>query len=76
MTIRVRWWNRLAAWLYERIAEPLAGLATPAWMYEAEAELEEMEDPRWSEHDLDEAYREGRADEARERDGDDVPRPW
>jgi hypothetical protein len=39
---RVRWYNRLAAWIYETIAHPLCDLAMPVWDEMAERELAEM----------------------------------
>lgn len=44
MTIRVRWYNRLAAWLYEHnpLGDLLMELAIPVWQEQAEADLDEM----------------------------------
>ncbi|MGE0456445.1 MAG: hypothetical protein AB7I13_00145 [Vicinamibacterales bacterium] len=70
MADRVRWYNRLAAWLYGVIGEPLQQLAIPAWNEDAEDE-EEIE-RRWQEHQsemdavfdagLERGYRDGRED--------------
>lgn len=38
----VRWWNRLAAWLYGIVEPWLGGLAFPVWEAETEAEWEEL----------------------------------
>lgn len=68
MSLRVRWYNRLAAWLYPVIADPLARLASPAWA--AEADIEDMwqaEIERQGELDeiASQAYNDGWADGAR-----------
>lgn len=39
---RVRWWNRLAAWIYGVIGERLMDLAMPVWNEEADRELAEL----------------------------------
>lgn len=58
----VRWYNRLAAWVYELIQDALLSLAMPVWEEEAEDDAEEQywEDQRA----LADAYEQGRADEA------------
>lgn len=54
MSTPVRWYNRLAAWLYDRVADPLAGLAMPVWIEAAEADIEEQYEAHTAE--LDAAY--------------------
>lgn len=43
MADRARWWNRLAAWAYERLGVPLmtwlCELSVPVWSEQAEADL-------------------------------------
>ena len=78
MSARIRWYNRLAAWLYGVIAEPLLDLAVPVWVAEAEADIEEQweaeaeHEPPWLDDALAEAeergYRQGLAE-----GGDDAP---
>lgn len=68
MSERVRWYNRFAAWLYARL-DWLMELALPVWEAEAEADIEQQwKDEAEATWLLREAYNEGRADEARERD--------
>lgn len=69
----VRWYNRLAAWLYEVIAYPLMDLAMPLWDAEAEAEIEEMwREEQDAERDamLNSVHEDGYADGARDADND------
>jgi hypothetical protein len=52
----IRWYNRLAAWLWERVNEPLMDLALPVWQAEAYADLEdEWEEDRAREEERDDA---------------------
>ena len=68
----VRWYHRLAAWLYGVIGEPLMELATPVWTEEADADLEEMHREEEEAYRAEEeasaraAYEEGCADGYRE----------
>ena len=44
MSRRIRWYNRLAAWLYDYVTSPLLDLASPVWEEEAEREIQAMYD--------------------------------
>jgi hypothetical protein len=39
---RIRWRNRLAAWLYGVVGDPLMNLAVPVWTEEAERDFQEQ----------------------------------
>lgn len=79
MKTRVRWYNRLAAWLYEHnsVGDLLMELAIPAWQEQADAEIEEMWD---EEHERQEnlslAYNDGYYDGLRAADLDDSEPPF
>ena len=73
MSAPVRWYNRLAAWLWERANELLTGLAMPVWIEQAEADGEE-EYEAWV-AEMDSAYDAGY--EAAVDDGvDERESPW
>lgn len=72
-----RWWNRLAAWLYSWINDPLVELATPVWMEEAEADLEEQRDQYFlDDRVIDEIEAEADREGFRDAQSEAEDRPW
>lgn len=59
---RVRWYNRLAAWLYEHnpVGDLLMELAIPVWEEQAEADLDEMWEREEAAAAMAEDYRDAR----------------
>lgn len=42
MSDTVRWYNRLAAWVWPWLCDPIQTLAIPVWQEEAEADMEAL----------------------------------
>lgn len=70
---RIRWFNRLAAWLYPHVTDPLMNLALPVWQAEADADAEEEE--RETNREMDEVFRAG-AEHGYREGREDAGSPW
>jgi hypothetical protein len=67
---RIRWYNRLAAWLWHPVGDRWLNLCAPVWGAEAESE-DEPDEPDWIDdalwHARAEGYNEGLADAGPDR---------
>lgn len=74
---KIRWYNRLAAWLYEVISDPLLDLSGPVWQAQAAEDAEEQYQEDFFGSVVDEIEREAYNEGYRDAETDFYdPRPW